>query len=76
MFQYLIEADGHQRWGGVFEARIEDGFTACNFDAKMPTLLRKFDNWNESDSNLSKRVPCILDNPSSYFTMEKSVNSH
>jgi len=73
-FQYLIEADGHQRWGGVFEARIEDTFIACNSDSKKPALLRKFDNWNESDSNLAKRMPYLIDNPSSYLTTEKTAS--
>ena len=73
MFQYLIEADGTQRWGGIFEARIKDAFDVCKADEKKPILLKKFDNWSESDSNLAKRVPCLHNNPSSYFTTEETV---
>ena len=69
----MIEADGHQRWGGIFEARMEDAVAVCNIDTKKPKLLKKFDNWNESKSNLAQRVPFLLDNPSSYLTTEKTV---
>ena len=69
----MIEADGQQRWGGIFEARIEDAVAVCNINTEKPKLLKKFDNWNESDSNLAQRVPFILDNPSSYLTTEKTV---
>ena len=71
----MIEADGHQRWGGIFEARMEDAVTVCSVDAKKPKLLKKFDNWNESNSNLAKRVPYFLDNPSSYLTTEETVRT-
>jgi len=73
-FQYLIEADGHQRWGGIFEAKINDAFHVCNTDKKKPKLLKKFDNWNESESNLARRLPYFLDNPSSYFTTEETAS--
>ena len=75
-FQYLLEADGHQRWGGIFESKINDAFHVCNTDKKKPKLLKKFDNWNESESNLARRLPYFLDNPSSYFTTEETVNSY
>ena len=70
----MIEADGSQRWGGIFEARLVDTFAVCNVDTEKPKLLKKFDNWNESASNLAKRVPYVLDNPSSYLTTEKKVS--
>ena len=39
-------------------------------------MLKKFDNWDELESNLAKRVPCLLVNPSSYFTTGEAVNKH
>lgn len=69
----MLEADGDKMWGGVFEARIEDVLHECNVNTKKPNILKKFSNWNESNCNLAKRVPYILDNPSSYLTTELSV---
>ena len=71
----MIEADGDKMWGGVFEANIEDALTECNIHTRKPTILKKFNDWDESKCNLAKRVPYILDNPSSYFTTETKVNS-
>ena len=71
----MLEADGNKRWGGVFEARIKDAMSTCNTNTKMPELLKKFDNWDETKSNIAKTVPYFLDNPSSYFTTEKTVSS-
>ena len=75
-FQYMLEADGDQRWGGVFEAKIKDAMSTYNIDTTMPVLLKKFDNWDETKSNIAKTVPYFLDNPSSYFTTEETVSSY
>ena len=71
----MIEADNDQRWGGIFEARMEDAVAVYSVNTKKPKLLKKFDNWNESDSNIAQRVPYFLDNPSSYLTTEETVSN-
>lgn len=55
-FQYRIEADGTNRWGGIWEApRTYTFLSTCDKQTKV-TIVKKFDPWNE-DSNLVKRMP-------------------
>ena len=70
----MLEADGNKRWGGVFRAKIEDAMPTSNANTKEPKLLKKFDNWDETKCNLAKRLPYLLDNPTSYLTTENTVN--
>ena len=69
----MLEAEGSERWGGIFEARIQDAMTTSSSDTKEPKLLKKFDNWDETKCNLAKRLPYLLDNPTSYLTTENTV---
>eukprot|EP00794_Sanderia_malayensis_P020639 gene20639-22674_t len=68
-FQYMIEADGQQQWGGIFEGSIKDGLTSCTPSPTKPKLLKKFSNWNESTSDLLKTNPYVVDNLGSLLTV-------
>lgn len=56
LFQYRIEADGKNRWGGIWEAPRDYTFlSACDKQTEVK-LVKKFDSWDEN-SNLEKRMP-------------------
>ena len=55
-FQYRIEADGKNRWGGIWEAPRDYTFlSTCDKQTEV-RLVKKFDSWSEN-SNLAKRMP-------------------
>ncbi|KAL9951076.1 hypothetical protein ACROYT_G043672 [Oculina patagonica] len=55
-FQYRIEADGENRWGGIWEAPRNYTFlSTCDKQTEVK-MVKKFDSWDEN-SNLAKRMP-------------------
>eukprot|EP00795_Rhopilema_esculentum_P015280 gene15280-6491_t len=72
-FQYMIEADGVKKWGGVFEGHNSDGLIACTPSKFKPRLIEKFDNWDEQKSNLMSSNPYVVDNPASYLTTSRKI---
>ena len=55
-FQYQIEADGENRWGGIWEVPRDYTFlSTCDKQTEVK-LVKKFDSWDEN-SNLAKRMP-------------------
>ena len=55
-FQYRIEADGKNRWRGIWEAPRDFTFlSTCDKQTEV-RLVKKFDSWDEN-SNLAKRMP-------------------
>lgn len=55
-FQYRIEADGKNRWGGIWEAPRDYTFlSTCDKQTKVK-MVKKFDSWDEN-SNLGMRMP-------------------
>ena len=55
-FQYRIEADGKNRWGGIWEAPRDYIFLSTREKETQVKLVKKFDSWDEN-SNLGKRMP-------------------
>jgi len=55
-FQYRIEADGKNRWGGIWEAPRDYTFLSNGDKQTEVKLIKKFDSWDEK-SNLAKRMP-------------------
>ncbi|XP_074614387.1 uncharacterized protein LOC141874129 [Acropora palmata] len=56
-FQYRIEADKKTRWGGIWEAPRDYSFLSTSDKQTEVKLINKFDLWDESGNNLSKRMP-------------------
>ena len=56
-FQYRIEADKKTRWGGIWEAPRDYTFLSTSDKQTEVKLINKFDLWDESGNNLSKRMP-------------------
>ena len=55
-FQYRIEADGENRWGGIWEVPRDYTFlSTCDKQSRVK-IVKKFDSWDEN-SNLGKRMP-------------------
>ena len=55
-FQYRIEANGKNRWGGIWEAPRNYTFlSTCDKQTKVK-MVKKFDSWDEN-SNLGMRMP-------------------
>ena len=55
-FQYRIEADGKNRWGGIWEVPRDYTFlSTCDKQTEVK-LIKKFDSWDDN-SNLAKRMP-------------------
>ncbi|XP_065054894.1 uncharacterized protein LOC135683537 isoform X1 [Rhopilema esculentum] len=75
-FQYMIEAEGPKKWGGIFEGHNSDGLIACTPSQFKPRLLEKFDNWDEQKSSLIASNPHIVDNPASYYTTAPKTSSY
>ena len=74
-FQYLIEADGDKRWGGVFEGAKDDGLTGSVPSSQKPKLLKKFDTWDDSNSNFLSSNPYVVDCSAAYFTTALKVRT-
>ncbi|XP_066014989.1 uncharacterized protein [Pocillopora verrucosa] len=55
-FQYRIEADGNNRWGGIWEAPRDYTFLSTSDKQTKVKIVKKFDSWDEN-SNLGKRMP-------------------
>ncbi|KAJ7386461.1 metalloendopeptidase [Desmophyllum pertusum] len=55
-FQYRIEADGKNRWGGIWEAPRDYTFLSTSDKQTKVRLVKKFDSWDEN-SNLGKLMP-------------------
>lgn len=55
-FQYRIEADEKNRWGGIWEAPRDYTFLSTCDKQTTIKLIKKFDLWDE-DNNLAKRMP-------------------
>lgn len=71
----MIEGDGEKRWGGVFEGSITDGLTALSPSKQKPTLLQKFDQWDESVGNLVNSNPHIAKCPGHLYTTSVNVRN-
>ena len=69
----MIEADGDNQWGGIFEGAISDGLTSYAPSSGKPKLLKKFSNWNESTSSLMKTNPFLVDNFGALLTTSLNV---
>ena len=72
-FQYMIEAGGDKRWGGIFEGEIRDGLIGCKPSKKRPKLLKKFDGWNETKSSLVASNPYMPSGEEAYLTTAREV---
>ncbi|PFX13518.1 Disintegrin and metalloproteinase domain-containing protein 9 [Stylophora pistillata] len=60
-FEYRLEAQSRGRWGGIWEAPRGFTFTANNNKQTNVELVKKFDNWEYSDSGIEQRMPWISD---------------
>ena len=69
----MIEADGDKRWGGVFEGAKDDGLTGSVPSSQKPKLLKKFDAWDDSNSNFLSSNPYVVDCSAAYFTTALKV---
>lgn len=49
------------RWGGIWEAQRAYTFTAKNNQQTDVVLIKKFDNWDYSNSGIEQRMPWIAD---------------
>ncbi|XP_032229700.2 uncharacterized protein LOC5505409 [Nematostella vectensis] len=58
-FEYRLEAQSRGRWGGIWRADRSYTFTATNNAQSNVELVKKFDNWEYSDSGIEKRMPWI-----------------
>ena len=70
----MIEADGNKRWGGVFEADVKDGLTACKASSSKPKILKKFDDWDEGTSSLASSNPYMPNYKDTYLTTARDVS--
>lgn len=69
----MIEADGDKRWGGVFEGDKDDGLISSIPSSQKPKLLKKFDTWDDSNSNFLSSNPHVVDYSAAYFTTALKV---
>ncbi|XP_073247149.1 uncharacterized protein [Porites lutea] len=60
-FEYRLEAQSRGRWGGIWEAQRAYTFTAKNNQQTDVVLIKKFDNWDYSNSGIEQRMPWIAD---------------
>ena len=56
---YILFSTG--RWGGIWEAQRAYTFTAKNNQQTDVVLIKKFDNWDYSNSGIEQRMPWIAD---------------
>ena len=74
IFQYIIEADGKGKWGGIFSGPTSANLLTVPPKELKPSLLRKFNNWDESVSNFAKRLPYATDINGIVLTTSESVS--
>ena len=60
-FSHLYLFIFEDRWGGIWEAPRGFTFTADNNKQTNIQLVKKFDNWEYSDSGIEQRMPWISD---------------
>ncbi|KAK3716436.1 hypothetical protein QZH41_016844, partial [Actinostola sp. cb2023] len=58
-FEYRLEAQNRDRWGGIWEADRSYTFTATTNGQTNVKLVKKFDNWNYADNGIEKRMPWV-----------------
>lgn len=58
-FEYRLEAQSPDRWGGVWKAPRGYTFTAEDNKQTRVELLKKFDNWKYENSGIERRMPWI-----------------
>jgi len=58
-FEYRLEAQSRGRWGGIWEAQRGYTFTPKNNKQTDIELIKKFDNWDYSNSGIEQRMPWI-----------------
>ncbi|KAK3716434.1 hypothetical protein QZH41_016845, partial [Actinostola sp. cb2023] len=58
-FEYRLEAQNRDRWGGIWEADRSYTFTATTNGQTNVNLVKKFDNWNYADNGIEKRMPWV-----------------
>ncbi|RMX44841.1 hypothetical protein pdam_00009262 [Pocillopora damicornis] len=58
-FEYRLEAQSPDRWGGVWKAPRGYTFTAEDNKQTRVELLKKFDNWKYANSGIEQRMPWI-----------------
>ncbi|XP_048582654.1 uncharacterized protein LOC116601185 isoform X2 [Nematostella vectensis] len=58
-FQYRIEADGTDTWGGIWAAQAGTSLSSTSSKHTQIKLLKKFSSWDESTESLNTRAPYI-----------------
>jgi hypothetical protein len=67
-FQYMMEANERNRWGGIWTANGNYSFVNTDNTQTNITLNIKFDDWNYADDGVEERMPWYSANVSPVIT--------
>ena len=73
-FEYRIEADGNDRWGGIWKAPKKLSFLSASQDQSQikVELVQQFDKWNPI-ANLAVRMPRLNLSPNILLSSATSL---